>query len=186
MSIGIDIGKYKIKIVELEKSNDNISVLKIDSFSTFDNLAKFDLEKITTSQIEACIQDLCKKMNINPKKIKTVVSSLPGGIVDVRQVKTLDMPDQELSVSLELEAKKHIPSDGTDAIIDYHHLGSDPNELDKINVLLVATTKNIIKDHSQIIKNSGFKPGIFDAIPIALANSYKFNYGIYRIIKNMF
>ena len=74
MSLGIDLGKYKIKIVELEKNNDDISVLKIDSFSTFDNLAKFDLEKITTSQIEACIQDLCKKMNINPKKIKTVVS----------------------------------------------------------------------------------------------------------------
>ena len=76
MSLGIDIGKYKIKIVELEKSNDNISVLKADSFSTFDNLVKFDLEKITASQIEACIQDLCKKMNINPKKMKTIVSCI--------------------------------------------------------------------------------------------------------------
>ena len=39
------------------------------------------------------------------------------------------MPDQELSISLELEAKKHIPR-YTDAIIDYH-LGADSNELDK-------------------------------------------------------
>ena len=66
-------------------------------------------------------------------------------MVDIREIITLDMPDQELSVSLELEAKKHIPSDGTDAIIDYHHLGSDPNELDKINVLLVATQKILLK-----------------------------------------
>ena len=178
MSIGIDIGKYKIKIVQLEKVDDKISVIKADSFSTFDNLAKFDLEKINSSQIEACIQDLCKKMDINPKRAKGLVTSLPGGIVDVRQVKTLDMPDQDLSVSLELEAKKHIPTDGTDAIIDYHHLGADPNELDKINVLLVATTKNIIKEHSTIIKNSGFKPGIFDTVSIALANVYQYNYSI--------
>ena len=176
MSIGIDIGKFKIKIVELSQNNDTISVVKADTFPTFDNLAKFDLEKINASQIEACIQDLCKKMNINPKKSKNIVTSLPGGIVDVRQIKTLDMPDQELSVSLELEAKKHIPTDGTDAIIDYHHLGADSNELDKINLLLVATTKNIIKDHSNLIKNSGFKPGIFDTVPIALANAYSFNY----------
>ena len=51
MSIGIDIGKYKIKIVELAKVDDKISIIKADSFSTFDNLAKFDLEKINSSQI---------------------------------------------------------------------------------------------------------------------------------------
>ena len=38
-------------------------------------------------------------------------------MVDIREIATLDMPDKELSVSLELEAKKHIPLDGTDPII---------------------------------------------------------------------
>ena len=37
-----------------------ISVVKADT-PTFDNLSKFD-EKINASQIEACIQDLCKKI----------------------------------------------------------------------------------------------------------------------------
>ena len=119
MTLGIDIGKYKIKIVELEKSNNEVSIKNIDSFMVFDDINKFNLEKITSSQIEACIQDLCKKMNLNPKKYKNIITSIPGNIVDVRQITTLDMPDEELSISLELEAKKHIASDGTDAIIDY-------------------------------------------------------------------
>ena len=175
MSIGIDIGKYKIKIVELEKVNDSVNIVKADSFSTFDNLEKFDLEKINASQIEACIQDLCKQMDINPKRAKMVVSSLPGGIVDVRQVRTLDMPDQDLSVSLELEAKKHIPTDGTDAIIDYHLLGSSQDKLDQINLILTTTTKNIITEHAELLKNCKFKPGVFDADPIAMSNIHQHN-----------
>ena len=58
MTLGIDIGKYKIKIVELEKNNNEVSIKNIDSFMVFDDINKFNLEKITSSQIEACIQDL--------------------------------------------------------------------------------------------------------------------------------
>jgi len=85
------------------------------------------------------------------------------------------MPDQELSVSLEFEAKKHIPLDGTDAIIDYHHLGVNNKEIDKINVLLASTTKNIIREHATLITNSGFKPNIFDSDSVAISNNYQFN-----------
>ena len=98
-----------------------------------------------------------------------------GKSIDIRQITTLDMPDEELIVSLELEAKKHTPLDGTDAIIDYHHLGVNNKEIDKINVLLASTTKNIIKEHATLIKNAGFKPNIFDSDPIAISNNYQFN-----------
>ena len=175
MSIGIDIGKYKIKIVELASNGGNIEIQKMGSFDVFENINKFDLEKISRSQLEASVYDLAQKLSINTKKAKDVVSSISGSMVDIREIVTLDMADQELSVSLELEAKKHIPLDGTDAIIDYHHLGVNNKEIDKINVLLASTTKNIIKEHAILIKNAGFKPNIFDSDPIAISNNYQFN-----------
>jgi len=178
MSIGIDIGKYSVKIVELSLTKGEVSIKKIGDLNTFKDINKFDLEKISKSQLEACVQDLSKKMSINPRKMKQVISSISGILVDIRQISTLDMPDEELSVSLELEAKKHIPLDGTDAIIDYHHLGANDTEIDKINLLLVSTTKNIIKEHANIMKNSGFRVDAFDADPIAIANMYKYNYGL--------
>ena len=52
-------------------------------------------------------------------------------------------------------------------------LGKNNFELDKINIILVTTTKNTIKDHSSIVKAAGFKPGVFDADPIALINLHK-------------
>jgi len=143
--------------------------------NTFDNIKKYNLDNLSKSQISACIQDLINDMKIRPKKIKKVVSSISGSSTDIRQITTLDMPDNELIVSLELEAKKHVPLDGTEAIIDYYHLGNSPNELDKINVILVTTTKNKIKSHAELVKNAGFKPGIFDCDPIAVTNLYQYS-----------
>ena len=59
---------------------------------------------------------------------------MSGSNVSIQQITTLEMNQEELEQSLEFEAKKHIPLDGTDAIIDYHHLGNNQSELDKINV----------------------------------------------------
>ena len=178
MSIGIDIGKYNIKIIELAEDNGAIQIVNSGIVDTFNDLKLYDLDKISASQIIASIQDLLKNMNYKPKKIKKLVTSLPGVDVDARQVSILDMPDNELVLSLELEAKKHLPLDGTDAIIDYHHLGKNNTELDKINLILTTTTKNKIKEHAEILKKSNLKPDIFDTDSIALSNLYQFSYDL--------
>ena len=179
MSLGIDIGKYSVKIVELSLNNESVEIKKIGSLPVFNDINKFNLENISRSQLEACLMDLSKTLSINSKKMKNIVSSISGSIVDIREITTLDMRDEELSVSLELEAKKHIPLDGTDAIIDYHHLGTNNKEIDKINVILTSTTKNIINEHARLIKNAGYKPNIFDSDPIAISNLYKYNYNLH-------
>ena len=76
MSIGIDIGKYKIKIVELESNDGNVKIKKMGSLSVFEDINKFDLEKISRSQLEACVNDLARDLGINTKKDKNVVSSI--------------------------------------------------------------------------------------------------------------
>ena len=51
MSFAIDIGKFSIKLIELEKNNDSISVKNIGKKNLFDDLNKFDHDKISKSQI---------------------------------------------------------------------------------------------------------------------------------------
>ena len=89
------------------------------------------------------------------------------------------MAGQELVQALEFEAKKHIPLDGTEVIMDYHIIGESSKEVGKIDVLLVATTKNLITQHNQLITEIGFKKtGVFDATPVALTNLCIHNKGI--------
>ena len=102
-----------------------------------------------------------------------------GSSTTIKQIVTLDLGGSELIQSLEFEAKKHIPLDGTEVIMDYHVIGDNVKEAGKIDVLLVATTKNLINQHDQLISEIGFKNrGIFDATPIALANLHTFNKGV--------
>jgi len=70
------------------------------------------------------------------------------------------------------EARKHIPMDGSDAVIDFQVFGPNPKEVDKIDIGLVACTKKVSNAHIELLKEIGFTPGIIDADPIAISNSF--------------
>ena len=151
MSIGIDFGFSHVKIVEIEQSENGFSVKKIGSKPILEDLNSFNPENINKANWIAAIHELCQEMNINPNKIKTVTSGLSGKQVSIKQITTLEMETQELTTSLEFEAKKHIPLDGTEVIMDYHIIGDNIKEVGKIDVLLIATTKNLINQNNKTI-----------------------------------
>ena len=173
MSIGIDFGFSDVKMIHAEKDNDgNIEIKNAGTRPVMDGEQDFDPEKLSTAHWTAAVQELTTELGINTKKEKSPISSISGRNTSVKQLTTLEMDRSELSASLEFEARKHIPMDGTEPVIDFHILGQNEQELDKNDVLLIATTKNTILQHDKIKKASGFKSGIFDSDPISLANTY--------------
>jgi len=94
--------------------------------------------------------------------------------------------EDELASSLQFEARKHIPMDGTDALMDFQILGEDPKEMDKLNVLLVASTQKNLEKHLRMIKNFGFRPGIVDSEAVSMANSYVIEHGLPEDGANVF
>ena len=177
MITAIDLGYSTVKILQLTGGSSGYTILNSGSKSISNNLKTYDPEKISKSNWVAAIQDLTKEMGINPKKIKNLITSISGHGVSVKQVSTMEMSEDEMINSLEFEARKHIPLDGSEPVIDFQMLGQDKKELDKSNVLLVSTTKNIVMNHHDIIKEAGFKPGVFDTDTVALTNCYIHNNG---------
>ena len=86
----------------------------------------------------------------------------------------MEMPNEELESAMTFEARKHIPMDGTDAVIDYQILGSNEKEVDKIDVGLVACTKGVLNAHVDLLKECGLKPGVIDVDPIAVTNTFTY------------
>ena len=174
MILGLDIGRQYIKAVVLDKTKGGHKLVNHGLRLVPEPNQTYDPEKISQPHWVMAVRELMKEMKINPKRVKHLVTSLNGSHVSVKQITTLDMPIEELHSSMTFEARKHIPMDGSDAVIDFQILGSNPKEVDKIDIALVACTKKTSSAHIEILKEIGFKPGIIDVDPIAVMNSYSY------------
>ena len=178
MFLGLDIGRQYVKMVTAEKTKDGYRVLDAGSRLVPDANSAFDPEKIDRSHWVMAVRELFKQQSFNPKKAKSLITGIGGSSASIKQITTMEMPSEELESAMTFEARKHIPMDGTDAVIDYQILGSNKQEVDKIDVGLVACTKGTLTSHMDLLKECGLKAGIVDVNPIAISNAFSF-------VKNM-
>ncbi len=187
MSIGIDIGRYQIKIVQIQKTPKGYTLQNFGMEPVFDRAKGYDPERLDEATIIAAAVRLMTRMKISPRRVKTLTTGLSNQQSSIRQMKMMNTDDEEeLSSALQFEARKHIPMDGTDALMDYQILGEDTKEMDKLNVLLVASTQRNLENHLKMIKNFGLRPGIVDSEAIAMANSYVIEHGLPEDGANVF
>ena len=172
MILGLDIGRQFVKAVLLEKTRGGTKVLNTGIRLVPEQHKAFDPELIGKPLWVMAVKELMREMKINPKRVKNLVTGLNGTNVSVKQITTMDMLEDELFSSMTFEARKHIPMDGSDAIIDFQVFGPNPKEVDKIDVGLVACTKKVSNAHIDLLKEVGFTPGIVDADPIAITNAF--------------
>ena len=172
MNLGLDIGRQFVKAVLLDKNRGGTKIVNTGIRLVPDQNKTYDPESITKPMWVMAVRELMREMNINPKRVKNLVSSLNGTNVSVKQITTMDMPEDELFSSMTFEARKHIPMDGSDAVIDFQVFGPNPKEVDKIDIGLVACTKKVSNAHLELLKEIGFTPGVIDADPIALSNAF--------------
>ncbi|MBT3179818.1 MAG: type IV pilus assembly protein PilM [Candidatus Marinimicrobia bacterium] len=174
MYLGLDIGRQYIKMVSVEKTKDGFKILDAGARLVPEPNTAFDPEKIDKTLWVMAVKELFKQQGLNPKKIKGLITGISGSSASVKQITTMEMPTDELKSAMTFEARKHIPMDGTDAVIDFQILGSNEREMDKIDVGLVACTKGALNLHMDLIKECGLKPGIVDVNPIAMSNAFSF------------
>lgn len=174
MYLGLDIGRQYVKMVAVEKNKEGYKIIDAGSRLVPEPNTTFDPEKIDKSHWVMAVKELFRQQNFNPKKIKGLITGINGSSASVKQITTMEMPTEELESAMTFEARKHIPMDGTDAVIDYQILGSNKLEVDKIDVGLVACTKGVLNNHMDLIKDCGLKPGVIDVNPIAISNVFSF------------
>lgn len=140
--VGLDIGSYSIKVVEIEKKGDQTSLLAIGS--TYNPVGHF--LPIEEKQYELLLNQI-KTMLVEKKLTgKKVALSLPESYVYSSIVEMPWLSDAELSSAIAWEAEQHLPVSLDSVNLEYSIIHRPENQNQgKMKLLLVAAKKEIVE-----------------------------------------
>ncbi len=172
--IGIDIGASSIKLVQLKRQGENYRIVKM-GLAPLPQNAVVDNIFTEHSIIVSTIKSLMSQTSV---KIKRVASSISGNSVIIRKIFLPSISSNELEEEIKWEAEQYIPFDINDVNLDFQILGSDRQDPDKMEVLLVASKKEIINNYVAVFSETGLKLSIIDIDSFAVQNAFEINHDV--------
>ncbi|HEY6871488.1 MAG TPA: type IV pilus assembly protein PilM [Geobacteraceae bacterium] len=174
-TVGVDIGSSSVKIVQLKEQKGtyhlvNVGILPLSAEAIVDNTL------MDSSSIVETIRNLVKSLNINATE---AVCSISGNAVIIRKIVLPAMTTEELEEQIQWEAEQYIPFDINDVSIDFQILAPDEHDPGKMNVLLVASKKDIVNDYIAVFNETGLRLAVVDVDSFAVQNAFEINYDVF-------
>ncbi|MBX7134781.1 MAG: type IV pilus assembly protein PilM [Fimbriimonadaceae bacterium] len=159
--VGLDLGHYTLKVVQLERSANGFKVAKRDEVLTPPNSIK-DGVIIDNDAIVSALRQLMKQAHIGAT---SAVISVEGGSVVVRNVRIPKMPEATLRKSIKFEAGRYVPTSVDDSYIEFEIIGY-PDDA-QMDVLIVAAPKDIVQSRIRACHEAGLEVEVVDIAPFA-------------------
>jgi type IV pilus assembly protein PilM len=170
--IGIDVGSSSIKLVQLKDNKGSYQLLNL-GIIPLPPEAIVDNTLMDSASISAAIKNLVASLGV---KLKDVACSISGNSVIIRKIVLQAMPSEELEDQINWEAEQYIPFDIKDVNLDFQILSPDVTDPSKMNVLLVASKKDIISDYVSVFNEAGMQLSVVDVDSFAVQNAYELNH----------
>ncbi len=170
--VGLDIGTHSIKLVVMDKSGGKFRPVKVVKQDIYPSMNQYDPEGPKRSVAVPALSEVFNKAGLVSRKVKNLYSSIGGAQVSAKEISAVELDDEEMASAMLLEARKHLPLDGSQTMIDYQILGEDPKVADRVRVLIVAITRKLFTYHTDILRDLELKPGVIDIDQLAAINSY--------------
>lgn len=170
--VGLDIGSHSIKVVVAEKSGGKFRPVKFVRQEIYPEIDKYDLDGPKRSVAVPALSEVFKKLGFLPRKVRNLYSNIGGAQVSAKEISAVHLDDEEMASAMLLEARKHIPLDGSQSVVDYQIIGDDLKVSDKVRVIIAATTRKLFDAHNEILKDLELRPGVVDLDQLASMNSY--------------
>jgi len=163
---GLEINGSSIKLVQLKKENDGLTVLALGEIASpqpginGENEAQW-LE--TANAIKSLLKDL-------KLKTKNAVIGLPEHQVISRLIKFPPMKANEVKAALEFEAETFIPHPLDKVQMDYEIIDKDQDG--HLLVFIVAVLKDLVDRYLKVAKAAGIIPVALETPAISLARAF--------------
>ncbi len=173
--IGVDVGSTSVKLVQLRAIKGGYELESI-GLAPLPPEAIVDNSLMNTTAIVEAISSLID--GLAQRKVRDVASSVSGNSVIIRKIVMTASTPEEVEAEIQWEAEQYIPFDINDVNMDFQALGNDENDPSKMQVLLVASKKDIVNDYQAIFSEAGVKLVLLDVDAFAAQNAFEMNYDI--------
>ncbi|MBI2353480.1 MAG: type IV pilus assembly protein PilM [Deltaproteobacteria bacterium] len=170
--IGIDIGSHSVKLVQLKEQKGTYQLLNV-GLVPLPPEAIVDNSLMDSASIVSAIKNLVASLGI---KVKDVACSISGNSVIIRKIMLPAMPTEELEDQIAWEAEQYIPFDINDVNMDFQILSPDSTDPTRMNVLLVASKKDIINDYVAVFNEAALHLSVVDVDSFTVQNAFEANH----------
>ncbi len=170
--LSIDIGSYEIKVVEGKETKNGVKVDNYFSILTPED-AYMDGEILDKDLIYYVLNKEIENRKIRTKDVYITVNS---SSIITREVTIPKVEEEEIENILKFQIEEYIPMESKDYVVQYKIIGNIyEDNVEKLNILLIAIPQNIIESHFQLIKDLNLNPLVLDYQPNSVAKIIKTN-----------
>jgi len=172
--VGLDIGSHAIKMVEIDQGKKGLSLKNF-------GIIGLPREAIVEGYVKdkEVVSVAIKKLLRNLKsRNKNTAASVSGFSVIIKKILMSNKEEAELEATIHEEAEQYIPFDINEVNLDFDILSgegesADPEDSERMEVMLVAAKKDIIDDYVGLLEFTGFNPLVLDVDAFALQNAFE-------------
>jgi len=170
--IGIEISPERINLAQLQKKGQKFKLNILSSVEVPEGIIEEGAivdPPAVAELIQAVIQD-------SRIKVKEVATSIPGRETVIRLIPVpAELNDDELRQYMNQEAGLYLPFPREEADVDYQKLGyfTDEDGIEKVQVLLVATRKDVTDAYLDTFEQAGLKIKTLEISSFALIRTIR-------------
>jgi type IV pilus assembly protein PilM len=159
--IGLDIGSYAVKCIEVDTSSQKPALLRVSILPVNDPSPEA-ISKVLKVCLDPSVA-LSRRVRI----------SLSGGSsLLIRRIQLPAMTASELKGAIRFEAESHIPFPVDECELDFQILSETPDRK-SIHVLLVAAKKAFIRERLKLLEAVNVVPELIDVDIFCLINAHE-------------
>jgi type IV pilus assembly protein PilM len=174
--LGVDIGTTSLKVVELARKGDNLSLLNYGILETQDYL-NHPNQAIQTSSLKISEKETATMLKALVGEMHPKARLAVGTIPSFAAFQTLiDMPllsPQETAKAVEFQAPQYIPIPIADVTVDWLKVDEFQTENRETyqRIFLIGIPKDILERYKTVFRSAGLKLAALELDGIALARS---------------
>lgn len=156
---GLDIGHASLKIMQIDHSSGKLPTISGYGVSRFAPEAVQNGVIIKPEALATATHDLFEKNLIGSITSKRVACALPTSHSFSRLIKIPAMDHKDIPEAIRLEAEQYIPVPLDSLYLDYEIVQQDTQNID---LLLVATSKQIVDSYTGLLQALNLEPIAFE------------------------